>query len=391
MYGNILKKYKVIMENKVFYGGEHKLTGNLILNKPLFQTFEAIEEELLNFGVMFATYKKKYIQSIIKISILSQDGERIFSSDYYGDSFIDNQYLSINLPKIKLKKGNEYILKIECIKYEQNSPITCKYGTRKHPNELFCINSEPKRGELCCYFIYRKQQQLRPTPISHDIHVSGLISIIIPVYNSCKFLKPLLNDIMAQTYNNLQVIIIDDGSKDVEDVYNLAIYYKNKMNLVFAQLDKNHGAPFARNTGFKYAVGEFLFFCDSDVQLKPHAMQSMIQSLHDHKEAAWTYCNFTWGKNKLNFYPFSKQKLFQNNCSSTMSMVRSEVFPGFDEALPKYQDWDLWIRLAKEDYIGTWINDTLFHAVERPGITSRMTRKEGLIILKRKHPEIRGF
>lgn len=88
------------------------------------------------------------------------------------------------------------------------------------------------------------------------------VSIIIPVYNAEKTLKRCLDSIIEQTYKNLEIIIIDDGSTDgSRSIYE---YYSNKDNRFKIIRGKNRGLSYVRNVGFNIAQGDGLFFIDSD-------------------------------------------------------------------------------------------------------------------------------
>lgn len=102
----------------------------------------------------------------------------------------------------------------------------------------------------------------------------GLISVIIPVYNSEKYLLQCIESVLAQTYSNYEILLIDDGSKDSSpqlcDVY--AIKYK----CVRVFHKQNGGASSARNTGIKEANGKYIFFLDSDDWIEPNTLETMI-------------------------------------------------------------------------------------------------------------------
>lgn len=89
-----------------------------------------------------------------------------------------------------------------------------------------------------------------------------LVSIIIPVYNSEKYLDACLQSVLAQTYKNIEILLIDDGSTDRSGVICDAYAAKDKRIHVFH--NQNHGVSYSRNCGIKFSKGEFLLFIDSD-------------------------------------------------------------------------------------------------------------------------------
>lgn len=100
------------------------------------------------------------------------------------------------------------------------------------------------------------------------------ISVVVPVYNVEKFLDQCLGSLVKQTYQNLEILIIDDGSTDGSDV----IYkkYAIKDNRIKIIKQKNAGVSAARNTGIKYATGDWVHFIDSDDYIDVDYYEKMI-------------------------------------------------------------------------------------------------------------------
>lgn len=94
-----------------------------------------------------------------------------------------------------------------------------------------------------------------------------LVSIIIPVYNTEKYLKRCLDSAVNQTYKNIEIIIINDASTD-NSKHIIDEYAKNHKNIKVITKTHNEGLSSARNIGMKYAQGEYIFFLDSDDYLK---------------------------------------------------------------------------------------------------------------------------
>ncbi|MBH41254.1 MAG: hypothetical protein CL685_00890 [Candidatus Magasanikbacteria bacterium] len=213
------------------------------------------------------------------------------------------------------------------------------------------------------------------------------ISIIIPVYNQQKVLHRALSSIAAQTHNNIEVIIIDDGSKipieqEKAQITALGFAYQEdnqqkKGGNIPLQVHRqeNAGAAAARNKGFSYASGEFVIFWDADVIGRPYMVERLYVALKQQPECAFAYCNFYFGKKKMPSQAFNYKVLQQRNYISTMSLIRHSDFPGFDSGLHRFQDWDLWLTLAKKGKKGVWVNMYLFRAIpHKYGISSWLPR-----------------
>lgn len=105
------------------------------------------------------------------------------------------------------------------------------------------------------------------------------ISVIIPVYNTEKFLKQCLGSVVNQTYKNLEILIIDDGSPDKSDaVYKQFALQDNRIKII---KQKNAGISAARNTGLKFASGQWVHFIDSDDYLDIDYYEKMMNAVYD--------------------------------------------------------------------------------------------------------------
>lgn len=106
------------------------------------------------------------------------------------------------------------------------------------------------------------------------------ISVIVPVYNVAAYLPQCMDSILSQSYEALEVILIDDGSTDGSGV--LCDAYEKKDSRVKVIHQKNGGAASAKNAGLRIATGEYLTFVDSDDYLEPGAYLFMVSTLESH-------------------------------------------------------------------------------------------------------------
>ncbi|HEX8347377.1 MAG TPA: CDP-glycerol glycerophosphotransferase family protein [Actinoplanes sp.] len=107
--------------------------------------------------------------------------------------------------------------------------------------------------------------------------VPGMVSVVVPIYNVEPFLSDCLDSIRAQTYRNLQAILVDDGSTDGSVA--IAAEYVAADERFQLVRQPNGGLSAARNTGTPYARGEYLAFVDSDDILAAHAYETLVQAL----------------------------------------------------------------------------------------------------------------
>ena len=208
-----------------------------------------------------------------------------------------------------------------------------------------------------------------------------MISVIIPIYNNIGHLKDCLDSVVAQSYKDLEIILVDDGSdtsvaKEINEI-------GRGLKVIHAP---HAGAGAARNRGFSESRGtlsvpnshaerggELVFFCDADVILRADCLEMMTAALAAHPEAAYVYSDYNLGCKKMPGRIFDGAALKKINYISTMSLIRREDFVGFDESLKRFQDWDLWLTLLEKGKIGVYIPESLFcaHPPLRPGFGGR--------------------
>ncbi len=109
---------------------------------------------------------------------------------------------------------------------------------------------------------------------------SGVISVIVPIYGVEKYLEECIRSIIGQTYANLEVILVDDGSPDRCGA--ICDRYAQMDDRIIAVHQKNGGAAAARNAGLRIATGEYIAFVDGDDYLEPDAYEKMVATIIDH-------------------------------------------------------------------------------------------------------------
>jgi glycosyltransferase involved in cell wall biosynthesis len=185
-----------------------------------------------------------------------------------------------------------------------------------------------------------------------------LVSVIIPSYNSAKYVVDAVDSALEQVYRPIEVIVVNDGSTDDTDRI-LEPYVKTNQIRYFYQ--PNGGLASARNAGLKMAEGKYVALLDSDDLFLPKKIERQIEHLEDHPECGVCYCDlwhFFDGKPeenlKLNYEYYSGPDVFKNllhkNFINPLSVVmrRSilEEAGYFNEKFRRSEDWEYWIRLA---------------------------------------------
>ena len=154
--------------------------------------------------------------------------------------------------------------------------------------------------------------------------------------------------------------------------------------------DKNNGASWARNEGFKHVKTEFVLFSDDDIDWEPNAFSILLKTLEDHPEASYSYGAYLMNGGIFCNRPFDPEALKKNNYISTMSLIRSDHFVGFDETLLRLQDWDLWLTmLLQYNRIGVYCGKIIYSTYLNPngisGYNSVINYKKAERIVMDKH------
>lgn len=109
--------------------------------------------------------------------------------------------------------------------------------------------------------------------------MNDLISVIVPVYNAEKFLDRCINSIQNNTYKNLQIILVDDGS--VDNSGKICDEYSRKDNRITVIHKKNAGTAAARNDALDIAKGDYIAFCDNDDYISPYFYETLLNALKE--------------------------------------------------------------------------------------------------------------
>ena len=154
-------------------------------------------------------------------------------------------------------------------------------------------------------------------------NVQELVSVIMPSYNSCRYISASIDSILGQTYSNLELIITDDCSTD-GTIEILQQYAKKDHRVRIFSLSENKGAGMARNNCIREARGRYLAFCDSDDRWMPTKLEKQIAFMKA-KDCCMVYasyitCNEQGSKKGVIIAP-QQQSLFQTKCDDKIGFL----------------------------------------------------------------------
>ena len=214
---------------------------------------------------------------------------------------------------------------------------------------------------------------------------SPRVSIVIPVYNGSNFLREAIDSALAQTYGNIEVIVINDGSTDDGLTEEIAVSYGDKLRYFRKE---NGGVASALNLGIREMTGEYFSWLSHDDVYCPDKVADQVEWLRQHglKPEVILYSDYdlidsvsrVTGQTQVRhldpqeFLSYLVMEHPVNGCTTLVPKMCFEKVGMFDERLKTTQDYDLWLRMA-------W--HYAFVHIPRPLIQSRIHPDQGSITM----------
>jgi glycosyltransferase involved in cell wall biosynthesis len=186
--------------------------------------------------------------------------------------------------------------------------------------------------------------------------MAPLVSVIIPSHDRRRMVVEAVDSVLAQSFRDFEIIIVDDGSED-GTAGKIAVRYGAAVRLF---TEPRRGVAAARNFGVRRARGGYLAFLDSDDLWRPRKLEIQTAIMREH---GWQICQTEeiWIRNGLRVNPKEKHRkpsgdIFRASLdlclvSPSAVMMTPDLFDqvgGFDESLPVCEDYDLWLRIARD-------------------------------------------
>jgi GalNAc5-diNAcBac-PP-undecaprenol beta-1,3-glucosyltransferase len=197
--------------------------------------------------------------------------------------------------------------------------------------------------------------------IVNDGATVPLVSVIIPTRNRALLLKRALKSVLSQTYPYLEIVVVDDASTDeTRDV----VASFNNGAIRYIRHDNNMGGSAARNAGIRAASGHYISFLDDDDEWEPEKTEAQLKALRQYDAVLCTSNEHRRGierydaRESIDLDDLRKGHFTAGGTSVLMARASVLKETMFDETLPRCQDWDIFIRIAKKYRIG-YINKAL--------------------------------
>ena len=190
-----------------------------------------------------------------------------------------------------------------------------------------------------------KQKKLQNSKIN--------FSIIMPTYNRAFCIKNAIDSLINQTYQNYELIIVDDGSTDNTEFLLKETYSKYFDNGQFIYTTQNHlGASQARNVGINFAKNDWIAYLDTDNEMLPNHLEEFAYAISTHKNSSY-YAQILHSKSGIIGKSFNYKKLCKANYIDLGVLVHKksliDKYGNFDTNLRCLEDWDLILRFTEKE------------------------------------------
>jgi len=222
------------------------------------------------------------------------------------------------------------------------------------------------------------------------------ISVVVPSYNAERTILQTVESVQKQTFSDIEIIIINDGSTD--RTLELVQSIKDQRLKIFSY--ENGGLPVSRNRGISHAKGEFISFIDADDLWRPDKLELQLAALQQHPDAgvAYSWTSYFIDGQEESIFPYHPvffegnvyDKLLVNNIVGNGSniLVRRKAIESvgeFEPTLKSCEDWDFYIRLAAKWHFVVVPKHQILYRQSPKAMTSKVEvmEKEALRVVER--------
>ncbi|MBQ6218262.1 MAG: glycosyltransferase [Methanosphaera sp.] len=223
-----------------------------------------------------------------------------------------------------------------------------------------------------------------------------LVSVIMPVYNRSDLVSNAIKSVLNQSYDNFELIIIDDGSTD--DTINQINKFKDK-RIKLLKNEENRGVSYSRNRGLKESKGRYITYLDSDNDWDERYVEAVVGAFTVNKDADAVYSGqliykrTRYNLDSIRFGAFNKGLLSNNNYIDLNAYAHTrelyEKADGFDENLERFVDWDLILKysLFGKTYSIPVVLSNYYYYVADNAISDDVTLADTIEIIPEKHKQ----
>ncbi len=206
--------------------------------------------------------------------------------------------------------------------------------------------------------------------------IPSKVSVIIPCYNAEAYLSQAIESVLAQTYSNVEIIVVDDGSTDAS----CTVAERYGIRITFIR-QKNSGVSAARNAAIAASTGEYLAFLDADDYWLPNKLERQIPAFTNpkvglvHSYHVWVDSDGNLQEKRFHTEGYVFHSLLEHCTVGTLTaVVRRNALPKvspFDTQLRTGEDWDLWLRISLHNEVAVIPEVLSCYRVHDSSLTSR--------------------
>jgi glycosyltransferase involved in cell wall biosynthesis len=258
--------------------------------------------------------------------------------------------------------------------------------------EQLCKNRMERKA-----FPFTRKIEPAGMPAACD-HTPGLLSVVIPYFNMGAYIDECIGSILQSAYTNLEIIIVDDGSRGRENLWGLQKWKDHQSVRIVQQ--ENEGVANARNKGAALAKGEFLAFLDADDKIEPDYYNKAIAVLKQYENVffAGSWLQFFGSKKGIwpTWNPEPPYILLHNSVNSSSLVYKRAAYlsGGMHDKAVDYglEDYGSLINMLDHGYRGIVLPECLFHYRIRPGSMYRGLTRHKLLYsyqyISARHPRL---
>jgi len=208
------------------------------------------------------------------------------------------------------------------------------------------------------------------------------VAVIVPCYNLGRYLDEAIDSVLAQSFQDVEIVVVDDGSSDSDTRARLDAFDRPRTRVIRSA---NRGLPAAKNLGLAETSAPYVCMFDADDRLLPDMLAKSVAALDDDARLAFVSHwvrhfgdeSFDWAPTDCGF-----PALLDVNTVNGAALVRRSALDavgGFDETMRDgCEDWDVWIALVERGFRGRILEEVLYEYRRRPESMSRvMVRGDG--------------
>lgn len=237
-------------------------------------------------------------------------------------------------------------------------------GERRIVPECACCANLMKATDIRSHIMDWEEPQAgakaapEPSPRESARDGEPLVSVIVPTHNRPKMLAETLRSILAQTFRDFEIVVVNDAGPDVADVVESL---NGEGNITYVRHSRNRGLAAARNSGIRVARGRYIAYLDDDDLYYPTHLETLVEALADGTRVAYTDAHRAIQERQGDGYvtvkrdlpyscDFDRDRILICNFIPVLcfmherSLIDETGF--FDESLTSHEDWELWIRMS---------------------------------------------